>query len=165
MTQLTRKAHPFAWTDETQTAFETLKKAFTTAVILMHFDPNRPIIIETDASDYVSAPIMSQYDDAQVPRRTSTPTSGLPLQKPVLRRMQLQDLRQGTTCDHLSLRRMATGTGRSEIPHLGDYRPQQPRVLHNEEGTQPQTSAMVRVPIMVTLRPHLPTRKTRRETR
>ena len=29
----------------------------------MHFDAEKEIIVETDASDYVSAGIMSQYDD------------------------------------------------------------------------------------------------------
>ena len=29
----------------------------------MHFDPDKEIIIETDASDYVSAGILSQYDE------------------------------------------------------------------------------------------------------
>ena len=29
----------------------------------MHFDVEKEIIVETDASDYVSAGIMSQYDD------------------------------------------------------------------------------------------------------
>jgi hypothetical protein len=30
---------------------------------LSHFDPDKEIIVETDASDYVSAGILSQYDD------------------------------------------------------------------------------------------------------
>ena len=33
---------------------------------MIHFDVEREIIIETDASDYVSAGIMSQYDDNSV---------------------------------------------------------------------------------------------------
>ena len=42
---------------------DTLKTAFTIAPILRHFDHDREIIVETDASDYVSAGILSQYDD------------------------------------------------------------------------------------------------------
>ena len=42
---------------------DTLKTAFTTAPRLRHFDQNREIIVETDAYDYVSAGILSQYDD------------------------------------------------------------------------------------------------------
>ena len=36
---------------------------FISALILTHFDAEREIIVETDASDYVSASIMLQYDD------------------------------------------------------------------------------------------------------
>lgn len=65
---LTRKDTPFGWTPEAQKAFDTLMKAFTTAPIVMHFDPEKAIIVQTDASDYVSAAIMSQLDDNQVLR-------------------------------------------------------------------------------------------------
>jgi len=54
---------PFLWGLAQQKAFEDLKKAFTTALILRHFDYNCEIVVETDASDYVSAGILSQYDD------------------------------------------------------------------------------------------------------
>ncbi|KAH0613238.1 uncharacterized protein H6S33_009618 [Morchella sextelata] len=50
-------------TDEREEAFQTLKKMFILAPILMHFDPDRKIVVETDASDYVSAGILSQRDD------------------------------------------------------------------------------------------------------
>ena len=63
LTNLTKKETEFLWTDKCQLAFEMLKKAFTSDVILRHFDPDRPIIVETDASDYVSGGILSQYDD------------------------------------------------------------------------------------------------------
>ncbi|KAH0608780.1 uncharacterized protein H6S33_001008 [Morchella sextelata] len=53
----------FEWTPEAQTAFNALKKAFTTAPILTHFDLEKEITVETDASDYVSAGVLSQYDD------------------------------------------------------------------------------------------------------
>ena len=38
----------------------TLKRAFTTAPVLAHFDPNKEILVETDASNYVSTEILSQ---------------------------------------------------------------------------------------------------------
>ena len=68
LTNLTKKEVSFQWTDKCQQAFETLKKAFTSELILMHFDPDRPIIVETDASDYVSGGILSQYDNENVLR-------------------------------------------------------------------------------------------------
>ncbi|KAH0611537.1 uncharacterized protein H6S33_010802 [Morchella sextelata] len=63
LTALTKKNVKFEWTDEREEAFQTLKRMFTTAPILMHFDPDRKIVVETDASDYVSAGILSQCDD------------------------------------------------------------------------------------------------------
>ncbi|KAH0605316.1 uncharacterized protein H6S33_004538 [Morchella sextelata] len=40
-----------------------LTQTFTMALILTHFDPEKDIIVETDVSDYVSASVLSQYDD------------------------------------------------------------------------------------------------------
>ena len=40
-----------------------MKTAFTTALVLAHFDLDREILVETDASDYVSAGVISQHDD------------------------------------------------------------------------------------------------------
>ena len=50
------------WAPEQQAAFTQLKEAFTCTPILRHFDVNRNVIVETDASDYVSAGVLSQYD-------------------------------------------------------------------------------------------------------
>ena len=41
-------------------AFESLKKAFTSAPILGHVDPEKPFIIEADASDFALGSILSQ---------------------------------------------------------------------------------------------------------
>src|SRR5882724_5753690 len=57
---LTRKDTPFTWGPNHTKAFETLKTAFTQAPILVHFNPDNPIVVETDASDYVMAAIISQ---------------------------------------------------------------------------------------------------------
>jgi len=54
---------PFVWGPEQQAAFNLLKKVFTSAPILRQFDYDPEIIVATDASDYVSASILSQYDD------------------------------------------------------------------------------------------------------
>jgi hypothetical protein len=66
LTFLTRKGVPFAWSMEQQTAFDTLKATFTSVPVLARFDPDRDVIVETDASDYVSAGVLSQYDDDNV---------------------------------------------------------------------------------------------------
>ena len=63
LTALTKKGQPFVWTSECQSAFDKMKTAFTTAPVLTHFDFEKDVVIETDASDFVSAGIMSQRDD------------------------------------------------------------------------------------------------------
>jgi hypothetical protein len=66
LTFLTRKGVPVTWSTEQQMAFDTLKATFTSAPILAHFDLDRDVIVEMDASDYVSAGVLSQYNDDNV---------------------------------------------------------------------------------------------------
>ena len=68
LTALTQKDHPFAWTPECESAFQQLKRAFQDGTMLTHFDPTRKTVLETDASDFVTAAILSQYDNNQVLR-------------------------------------------------------------------------------------------------
>jgi len=63
LTSLTRKEKKWEWNDEQQTAFETLRTAMITEPILQHFDPEKPVTIETDASDYAIGAICSQPDE------------------------------------------------------------------------------------------------------
>jgi hypothetical protein len=58
----TRKDSLFHWTPAAQLAFETLKKSFTLAPILLHPDPTKPFTVETDASDFAIDAILSQPD-------------------------------------------------------------------------------------------------------
>jgi len=60
LTQLTKKGTPFGWSELSQATFERLKKAFTMAPILIHFDFDKEIVVETEASDVGSAGILSQ---------------------------------------------------------------------------------------------------------
>jgi len=62
MTKLTCKDIKWEWTDPVQAAFDSLKTAFTTAPILCYFDPSKPIILETNASDFAIGAIISQPD-------------------------------------------------------------------------------------------------------
>lgn len=59
---------PFSWDQECECAFQRLKSAFVNAPVLMPFDWTKEVILETDASDYVSAGALSQYDDNGVLR-------------------------------------------------------------------------------------------------
>jgi len=63
LTRLTKKDEPFVWVSEQQLTFEIMVKAFNTAPALRHFNHEREVIIETDASDYVSAGVLSQRDN------------------------------------------------------------------------------------------------------
>ena len=57
-----KKNFVYPWTKDgpEHHAFEALKKAFTTAPILAHFDPDKKTWLETDASNYVVAAVLSQ---------------------------------------------------------------------------------------------------------
>ena len=59
LTCLTHKGIPWNFSDSCRSAFQNLKNTFTSAPILTHWVPDAPIIIETDASDYAIAGILS----------------------------------------------------------------------------------------------------------
>ena len=56
---LTRKDTPWKFTDDCRSAFNLLKKAFTSAPILTHWVPDALLVVKTDASDYAVAGILS----------------------------------------------------------------------------------------------------------
>jgi len=53
----------WTWNPETETAFKELKQRFTTAPVLAHFDTSKPVIIETDTSDFAIGAVLSQRDE------------------------------------------------------------------------------------------------------
>ena len=55
-----KKSGPMEWALEQQSAFEALQRAFGSAPMLRHFDPKRPIRVETDASKFAVGAILSQ---------------------------------------------------------------------------------------------------------
>jgi len=59
LTCLTRKNTPWNFDDDCRIAFNTLKQAFTSAPILMHWVLDVQLIVETNASDYALAAILS----------------------------------------------------------------------------------------------------------
>jgi hypothetical protein len=63
MIALTKKGITFRWSNQCEQAFVQLKQAFTNAPILKHFDYEAACVVETDASDFVSAGVLSQYDE------------------------------------------------------------------------------------------------------
>jgi len=59
LTHLTRKNEPWSWMTDYQAGFDDLKRAFTIAPILGHWNPESPIILEMNASDCALAAILS----------------------------------------------------------------------------------------------------------
>jgi hypothetical protein len=49
-----------------QKAFDLIKSRFTKAPIVAHYDPNKPCIVETNSSDYVTSGILAQPDDNKI---------------------------------------------------------------------------------------------------
>jgi len=63
LTRLTQKDIPWKFNSSCQDAFNSLKKAFTSASILTHWIPDAQLIVETDASDYALAAILSVVNE------------------------------------------------------------------------------------------------------
>src|SRR6266581_3673885 len=59
LTCLTWKGIPWVFSDDCHSAFQHLKAAFTSTLILTHWVPDALIIMETDASDYAISGIIS----------------------------------------------------------------------------------------------------------
>src|ERR1700733_11834265 len=59
LTRLTRKDLKWNFSDTCRDAFNKLKTAFLSAPVLTHWIPDPPITVETDASDYAIAAILS----------------------------------------------------------------------------------------------------------
>ena len=62
LTTLTKKKQPLNWGKEQQDAFHGLKKKFILASILVSFDPEKKIILETDTLDQALGSCLCQQD-------------------------------------------------------------------------------------------------------
>ena len=49
---MTRKGHEFRWTEREDEVFKELKRRFISEPLLNMFDPTKPIVRETNASNY-----------------------------------------------------------------------------------------------------------------
>lgn len=66
LTQLTKKDLPYVWAEPQARAFDSLKQSFTSADLLRHYDPGKQLVLETDASDYAIAGILSHEEDGKL---------------------------------------------------------------------------------------------------
>ncbi|MBW0585951.1 hypothetical protein O181_125666 [Austropuccinia psidii MF-1] len=64
LTSLLKKDSPFIFNEEALSQLQILKKAFTTAPMLSHFNLSLPTIVEIDASNYVLGAVLSQVNDS-----------------------------------------------------------------------------------------------------
>jgi hypothetical protein len=55
-----RKTGPFHFTKEARKSFESLKAAFTTTPVLIHFNPAKKIRVETNTSKFAITGSISQ---------------------------------------------------------------------------------------------------------
>jgi hypothetical protein len=63
MTKLLRKDISWTWKSEQIEVFRALKKVFTTASVLAYFNYMKKTVVETDASNWASSSILSQYNN------------------------------------------------------------------------------------------------------
>ena len=68
LTDMLKNTGPWLLSEEAKTAFESLKKAFTSAPVLAYFDPKKKTVLETDASNWASGGVLSQYGEDGVLR-------------------------------------------------------------------------------------------------
>ena len=66
MTMLMQNERRFEWERDQKRSVDRLKEAFQTAPVLARFDFECDAVVETDASDYVSAGVLSQYNDQRI---------------------------------------------------------------------------------------------------
>ena len=64
LTTLTRKSARFTWSATADAAFRSLQQAFTSAPILRHYQPDLPLTVEADASDFALGCVLSQPSPA-----------------------------------------------------------------------------------------------------
>ena len=60
LTKLLRKGAHFEWTAETQAAFDQLKSLFVSDLVLIHPDPTKAFVVETDTSNFALGCVLSQ---------------------------------------------------------------------------------------------------------
>jgi len=63
LTELTKKAVPFIWSEDCQKAFDALKLALTESPVLAYPDMTKPFILDTDASGFAIGAVLSQKQD------------------------------------------------------------------------------------------------------
>lgn len=92
----TRKNVLFAWTPECTASFHPIKDAVASAPILVHFLPEQPCVLETDASDFAIGLVLSQPQANGVLHPVAFHSRKLSPQRSTTRRMTRSSWRSWT---------------------------------------------------------------------
>ena len=76
LTDLTKRSHErFTWTPTAEQAFQELKTRLASAPILAHFDPEKPCVVVTDASNFASGAVLKQPADGSTDLKDLRPVA------------------------------------------------------------------------------------------
>jgi len=153
------QGYPLHFTNECCSAFEALKKAFTTAPVLTHWIPDTQITVETDASDYALAAVLSITTSNGELHSHCVPLPDLFRSGP-----QLWRPRQRAPHDFWSLQTMATLLGRLWTPDRHGHRSPELAILFNDQNPHTSASTMVWIPLRIQLHHSFPSQKTWNQT-
>jgi hypothetical protein len=128
------------WGNEQQTAFKILQPAMVTEPILQHSDPERPVTIETDASEYAIGAICSQPDDKGILHPVAYYSWKLKYPE---HNYNIHDKEPLEILDALRKWDTYCKTMGPKITILTDHK--KPQVLEDKKGPQPLASLVVRV--------------------
>lgn len=135
MACLKKKDVPFEWSIDYEYAFRLLEKKFTEAPILAHFDWEKKVILETNASNYISAGILLQrYDDGLLRLLAYFSKT---LQLSATTRFSTKNCWTST-----AISRNGATSWKYIFPDPAHHRPQDPGVLYYDEVAQPSSSPL-----------------------
>ena len=60
---LTQEAVPFIWSEVQESAFSKAKQLISSALVLAYYDLHKPVVLQTDASDYALGGTLLQPND------------------------------------------------------------------------------------------------------
>lgn len=82
MNELLKKGQKWIWSKECQSAFEEIKKCLLSDLALTHFDPQKELILTSDASDYgIGAVFLHRLEDGSTKPMAHASRSLLPAER------------------------------------------------------------------------------------
>ena len=82
LNELLKKNVKWAWTEDCERAFKKIKSYLLSDLALAHYDPEKPIILGTDASNYgIGAVILHRYEDGSTKPIAHASRTLLPAEK------------------------------------------------------------------------------------